>query len=481
MTIIYGTRGADKRNGTTGNDTIYGWARSGNANSPSGNDTLNGLAGDDKLYGGTGNDSLNGVAGNDTLDGGLGTNTLNGGTGNDTYIIDGTFIEDTLFETTLIINDSIIEATSSGKDTVQLTIQGDSGFYPIFYSLNSNLENLTLMTKGQQYEDGIVVQGNALDNVIFGGGFYNEYEEDPKNPYYYGIQGGGGNDKLYGEAGNDGLAGDSGNDTLIGGTDDDQLDGGLGKDSLVGGTGNDIYFLDSATDTITEYFNEGEDWVISPFNYTLGKNSNLENLELEDSAISGTGNSLDNKIYGNSSNNYLYGAEGNDLLDDFNSAYDYYFGLYGEEPSNDYLDGGAGNDTLEAWDGNDSLNGGNGNDILDGYSGIDTLTGGRGADDFTFFGLSGGIDNVTDFSVVDDTISVFDYDFNDEELTPGATITAEQFVIGSAAADASDRFIYNQKTGALFFDSDGTGTTGQIQFATLSTGLALTNADISVV
>lgn len=66
-------------------------------------------------------------------------------------------------------------------------------------------------------------------------------------------------------------------------------------------------------------------------------------------------------------------------------------------------------------------------------------------------------------------------------LTTGAAITAAMFKIGARAGDASDRFIYNQNTGALFFDSDGTGTTGQIQFATLSTGLALTNVDISVV
>ncbi len=43
-----------------------------------------------------------------------------------------------------------------------------------------------------------------------------------------------------------------------------------------------------------------------------------------------------------------------------------------------------------------------------------------------------------------------------------------------------DRFIYNRNTGALFFDSDGTDRDGQVQFASLSTGLAMTNADIVV-
>lgn len=44
-----------------------------------------------------------------------------------------------------------------------------------------------------------------------------------------------------------------------------------------------------------------------------------------------------------------------------------------------------------------------------------------------------------------------------------------------------DRFIYNQKTGALFFDIDGTGTTEQVQLATLTNKPLLTNGDIFAV
>ncbi|NER25412.1 MAG: hypothetical protein F6J96_32905 [Symploca sp. SIO1C2] len=45
----------------------------------------------------------------------------------------------------------------------------------------------------------------------------------------------------------------------------------------------------------------------------------------------------------------------------------------------------------------------------------------------------------------------------------------------------SDRFIYNDTTGALFFNPDGTGTLAQIQSPQLSGGVALTNSDIVVV
>lgn len=54
-------------------------------------------------------------------------------------------------------------------------------------------------------------------------------------------------------------------------------------------------------------------------------------------------------------------------------------------------------------------------------------------------------------------------------------------MIGANAVDASDRIIYNSATGALLFDSDGSGFNSAIQFASLATNLALTNADFIVV
>ena len=512
MAIIYGTGGPDTKNGTKANDTIYGWARGGNASSPSGNDTLTGAFGNDKLYGGTGNDSLIGGQGIDKLDGGLGWDILKGGAGNDTYIIDGTFDSEEIF-----LTDSVTEAANSGIDTVQLTTQFIP--YPVSspssYTLASNLENLTL--KGQA-SSRIVALGNALDNILIGGDASNYYQDaGSTSANQYGLWGGDGNDKLYGEAGNDGLKGEAGNDILTGGTGNDSLDGGLGTDNLIGGTGNDYYIVDSSTDTITEYFNQGIDWVESDFNYTLANNSNLENLLLSGSANSGTGNSLDNKIYGSYNNDSLYGALGNDFLAGYSGLPEGY-----DESSDDYLDGGAGNDTLESGLGNDSLYGGSGNDsllgalsdffengnnslygglgndTLSGYSGndylagdqgndkllggygSDTLTGGTGADNFGFSYQNEGIDTMKDFSVAEDTITVSASGFY-AGLTNGAAITDEQFVLGTAAADERDRFIYNQNTGALFFDSDGTGATEQVQLASLSPGLAMTNTDIFVI
>ena len=57
------------------------------------------------------------------------------------------------------------------------------------------------------------------------------------------INGGAGNDNLFGELGNDTIDGGTGDDTLTGGAGDDSLTGGTGADQFFGGLGDDAMFL----------------------------------------------------------------------------------------------------------------------------------------------------------------------------------------------------------------------------------------------
>jgi Ca2+-binding RTX toxin-like protein len=145
----------------------------------------------------------------------------------------------------------------------------------------------------------------------------------------------------------------------------------------------------------------------------------------------------------------------------------------------DTLNGGGGADTLNGEEGDDTLYGRNNDDSLNGGLGNDTLYGGNDADSFVFNTTlgAGNIDTIGDFNIAADTISLNNTIFTTIAL---GTLAANAFVIGTTAADADDRIIYDPTTGALYYDADGNGGGAAVQFATLATGLALTNADFVV-
>jgi Ca2+-binding RTX toxin-like protein len=125
--------------------------------------------------------------------------------------------------------------------------------------------------------------------------------------------------------------GNSQANTLYGNTGNNLLNGEGGADIMRGGGGNDVYFVDDAGDLVFEGLNQGTDAVFATVNNTLS--ANVETLVLQGSSnLTGTGNALDNKIYGNVGDNALDGGTGADMLN-----------------------GGAGHDTLTGGLGNDTF------------------------------------------------------------------------------------------------------------------------------
>ncbi|TRU38101.1 MAG: hypothetical protein EWV50_12355 [Microcystis aeruginosa Ma_MB_F_20061100_S20] len=304
--------------------------------------------------------------------------------------------------------------------------------------------------------------------------------------------------------------GNAANNIITGNSGNNILNGATGIDTLIGGLGNDTYQVDTTTDTITENANQGTDTVQSSVTYTLG--NNLENLTLTGTTnINGTGNAANNVITGNSGNNILNGATGIDTLigglgndtyqidtttdtitenanqgtDTVQSSVTHTLGNNLENltltgTTNINGTGNAANNILTGNSGNNILNGSDGNDTLIGGLGNDTITGGAGSDRFTFNNPNQGIDTITDFlSSQGDKITVSAAGFGGG-LAAGVPLTSAQFVLGTTALNASNRFIYNTITGGLFFDGDGTGTLAAIQIATLSSKPTLTASDILV-
>jgi Ca2+-binding RTX toxin-like protein len=180
---------------------------------------------------------------------------------------------------------------------------------------------------------------------------------------------------------------------------------------MSGGVGNDIYFVNSAGDTVTELIGEGTDEVrVAGISYTLG--NHVENLRTLSGPVSGTGNGLANEINGSNGNNTIAGL--------------------------------GNNDTLRGRGGSDTIDGGGGNDIIAGNAGQDFLTGGTGADRFVFT-------SITDSSVGSANAEVIT-DFNQAQ---GDRIQLN--AIDAIAGGGDDPFAF---IGTAAF----TGTAGQLRY-----------------
>lgn len=171
-------------------------------------------------------------------------------------------------------------------------------------------------------------------------------------------------------------------------------------------------------------------------------------------------------LNGTAGDDLLSGGANNDLLNG--------------NAGNDLLDGDLGNDTLNGGDGNDLLNGGAGKDILNGDAGNDVLRGGFGRDVFIFNNaFDGTVDTIADFKAIDDTIKLENAIFT--QLSAVGVLKADNFVTSTNAVDNNDYIIYNNATGALSYDADGSGAGLGLQIATLGLNLAVTNADFVVI
>lgn len=141
--------------------------------------------------------------------------------------------------------------------------------------------------------------------------------------------------------------------------------------------------------------------------------------------------------------------------------------------------GGANPNLLAGGAFNDTLNGGGGIDFLEGGGGIDTLVGGADADTFLLQETFAGRDNILDFTLAQgDLLRVSRTAFGN--FDGGGSVAGNDWFQSNEtglAEDALDRFIYNSKTGQIFFDADGLGGNAGVLVATLTTKPALTEAN----
>ncbi|PAX07086.1 calcium-binding protein [Sphingomonas lenta] len=425
--------------GNAGNDTLLGGA---------GAERFEGGFGADRLEGGDGADTLVGGAGGDLLDGGRGVDRLEGGAGDDRFVVDE-------------VGDAIVEAVGEGFDTLTVT----QGSY--------------LLSGGASVELLSAAAGTASINI-------------------------GGNEQSQRLEGNDGA------NILSSG-------GGGGVDTMAGGLGDDTYRVFATGDVIED--TGGFDTVYaSGTSYFLYSTAAVEYLSNSDQAgtepIYLVGNGASQVIAGNYGNNILNGRGG-----DGQALPDTLIGLFGNDTYGVFSQGdvvreqaGQGADvvyasasyqlrqgtevealaaingsaadaasayTLRGNEVGQTVVGNAAANVVDGRGGADTLVGLGGADTFAFTTAPGtsNVDTIQDFGP-EDLIGLASDVF--AGVADGG-VQAGELALGTAAQDGDDRLVYDQATGRLFYDADGSGAGAAVLFAQLAAGTVLTAASFTIV
>jgi Ca2+-binding RTX toxin-like protein len=320
--------GTDHVFGQGGNDNIVGGLTETEANKVDAADRLHGDAGNDTIDGGDGDDRIFGGYNNDNVSGGGGDDRIEGGD----------------------------ESTAAFADNLGDNLLGGIGADRVF---------------GQDGDDNIV-------------------------------GGPGGDPELRGGDDDDVLLGDDGQVERTQGTvPEDRFDDivtlappdGEGADNMEGGLGNDWLYGQGLADILKGDGGETEDGAGAGSCDDGIDNGDADGIDSADIDCVGG----DDDLIGGSHDDDLFGGPGSDIMlgdggtvDHVNTASradDAAVLIGGAEDGPDEMHGEAGNDKMYGQDGNDLMNGGGGDDRMNGNGDVDTMNGNPGMD--TMFGDPG--------------------------------------------------------------------------------------------
>ncbi len=247
---------------------------------------------------------------------------------------------------------------------------------------------------------------------------------------------------IIGNYGNNILNGD--NDTLTAGVQTGTNVAGAG-DTLTGLFGDDTYRVYSQLDVIREQAGQGNDTAVfganTASNASVADASNTYQLRADNSVelltVANQSRAVGYTLIGNGFDQTVLGSRANDVIW-----------------------GGAGHDTLTGNGGNDTFGfneaGAADSDTISDYTGGDII--GLSAAPGTGF-------------------------FQGLATTSGgqtANFDQNEFVNGTTATEAHAQILYNQASGQIFYDADGTGASAAVLVATIGAGTQLANNDFTV-
>ncbi len=326
---------------------------------------------------------------------------------------------------------------------------GDKDFDDSVFTFNIGKTNAALLPKesvsGTTSSDNDVIDGGIGNDTLFGMGGDDQIRGGEGNDRVWGnsgddlllgdegsddlrggsgndrISGGEGNDRIIGNSGDDKLAGDAGNDVISGnsgndvisdGDGDDHVSGGSGDDVFFAGAGNDVFRGDSGFDTI-DYSGSRLGLTVDMSKHAVSGVGKDEIWSIERLV----GSNFDDEIKGDKRDNVIEGGAGDDVIRSLGGA--------------DEMSGGSGNDTF-VWAAKDVVSESTGEHL-----GVDTITDFQKGDRLDFSRILKG----QEFEQIGDVVEVRDGE-------NGATVAVrigDAFVDvvtieGASAAEVQDSF-----------------------------------------
>lgn len=288
--VLSGDSSADRLNGTTGDDSIRAFEGNDTVRAGSGQDIILGGAGDDfvdagrhadQVSGGDGDDVLRGWGGADTLDGGRGDDDLSGSFGNDLLIggrgndqLSGGSGADTLSDG----EGADILAGDAGDDQINLESSNTFAAGYAAWNVSSSFQvgtGVLVPIEGLREYQAVIDGGDGLDELLLSAendaiflhndvsAFHADAVSLPRLMGVERILGQAGNDvidmtspthslagimmELDGGTGDDVIWGSNADEMIFGGQGDDTLFGGAGENTLTGGDGADVFELTASS------------------------------------------------------------------------------------------------------------------------------------------------------------------------------------------------------------------------------------------
>jgi len=219
--------------------------------------------------------------------------------------------------------------------------------------------------------------------------------------------------------------------------------GGVG-DTLTGLFGDDTYRVYNQRDVIREQAGQGTDTAIFGTNIA----TNTSNADASNTYQLRTGDSIEILTVANQSRTTGYQ-------------------LIGNEQSQTNVLGSRADDLLWGGAGNDTLTGNGGNDIFGfnefGSTNADVIA------DFNAGDRIGLVSNTTGGAAGNGGFAL------------GTSFDSNEFVSGTSAVGTNAQIVYNQTTGQIFYDADGTGAGAAQLVATITAGTALGFNDFVII